>query len=87
MIDMMNNIYVVKDLSRLSGHSVHTVKFYLKLGLLREFGRSPQTRIRYFNDATLDRLSMIRRLRKEQKSLAQIRQLLETAAPPAAATG
>ena len=84
---MVNNIYVVKDLSRLSGHSVYTVKFYLKLGLLREFGRSPQTRIRYFNDATLDRLSVIRRLRKEQKSLAQIRQLLETAAPPVTATG
>ena len=87
MIEMVNNIYVVKDLSRLSGHSVYTVKFYLKLGLLREFGRSPQTRIRYFNDATLDRLSMIRQLRKEQKSLAQIRQLLETAAPTVATTG
>ena len=77
---MMTNIYVTKDLSRLSGHSIHTIKFYLKLGLLREFGRSPQTRIRYFDDATLERISTIRRLRKEQKSLAEIQRLLTTAA-------
>lgn len=73
----MTNIYVLKDLSRLSGHSVHTVKFYAKLGLIQEFGRSPETRIRYFDDGTLARLSAIRKLRKEQKSLAEIRRLLE----------
>ena len=74
---MMTNIYVTKDLSRLSGHSIHTIKFYLKVGLLKEFGRSPQTRIGYFNDATLERLSAIRRLRKARKSLAEIHHLLD----------
>ena len=76
MVVIMTNIYVTKDLSRLSGHSIYTIKFYLKLGLLREFGRSPQTRIRYFNDATLERLSTIRRLRKEHRSLTEIQHLL-----------
>lgn len=75
------NIYLVKDLSRLSGHSVHTIKFYLKLGLIRETGRSPQTRFRYFDDSTLSRLSQIRAWRKEQRSLADIRTLLDSSTP------
>ena len=75
------NIYLVKDLSRLSGHSVHTIKFYLKLGLIRETGRSPQTRFRYFDDSTLSRLAQIRAWRKEQRSLADISTLLDPSTP------
>ena len=71
------NIYMLKDLARLSGQSVHTVKFYLKRGLIREIGRSPSTRFRYFNDATVERLQRIRTLRREQKSLADIQRVLD----------
>ena len=73
------NVYLLKDLSRLSGHSVHTLKFYLKRGLIAESGRSPETRFRYFDDSTLARLARIRSFRKEQKSLAEISRLLESA--------
>lgn len=72
----MDNFYLIKDLSRLSGHSVYTLKFYLKLGLFKEIGRSPQTRFRYFNDTTLQQLAQIRSLRKQNKSLEEIRELL-----------
>lgn len=60
----------------MSGHSIHTLKFYLKLGLIKETGRSPETRFRYFDDTTLERLSTIRTFRKEHKSLADIQQFL-----------
>ena len=70
------NLYLMKDLSRLSGHSIHTLKFYLKLGLIQEVGRSPETRFRYFDDTTVDRLARIRALRKQRKSLHQIQTLL-----------
>ena len=70
------NPYLIKDLSRLSGHSVYTIKFYLKIGLIREIGRSPETRFRYFDDSTVEQLSRIRTLRKERKSLAQIQELI-----------
>jgi len=73
-------MYLMKDLSRLSGHSVHTLKFYLKIGLIQESGRSPETRFRYFNDATLARLSQIRFWRKQRKSLADIQSLLVNSA-------
>ena len=71
------NLYLMKDLSRLSGHSVYTLKFYLKRGLIQEVGRSPETRFRYFDDTTLERLSKIRAWRKQQKSLEEIQRLLE----------
>jgi DNA-binding transcriptional MerR regulator len=73
-----DNLYLVKDLSRLSGHSIHTIKFYLKLKLIQEAGRSPQTRFRYFNEETVERLAKIRALRKEGKRLSEIAQLLTT---------
>ncbi len=69
-------VYLIKDLSRLSGHSVYTLKFYLKLGLISEIGRSPETRFRYFNDHTVERLLAIRAFRKQDKSLAEIKALL-----------
>ena len=77
----VTNFYLLKDLSRLSGHSVYTIKFYLKLGLIHEAGRSPETRFRYFDDATLDRVAAIRAWRKQEKSLAEIGQLLNAPAP------
>ena len=69
-------LYLLKDVSRLSGQSVYTLKFYLKLGLIQEAGRSPETRFRYFDDATLEQLSRIRAWRKQDKSLAEIHALL-----------
>ncbi|MFA4982290.1 MAG: MerR family transcriptional regulator [Candidatus Omnitrophota bacterium] len=72
-----NNLYLVKDLSRLSGLSVYTVKYYLKLGLIREIGRSPETNFRYFNNSTVDSLKRIIGLRKEKVSLNKIRYLMD----------
>lgn len=66
------NIYLLKDLARLSGYSIHTIKYYLKLGLIKEFGRSPETRFRYFDDSTLENLRKIRTLRKQGKSIKEI---------------
>jgi DNA-binding transcriptional MerR regulator len=48
------------------------VKFYLKIGLLKEVSRSPETRYRYFDDTTIDKLKKIRVLRKEGKAIKEI---------------
>jgi DNA-binding transcriptional MerR regulator len=74
---MASSIYMLKDVARLSGQSIHTIKFYLKLGLIREVGRSPETRFRFFDDSTLQRLQHIRQLRKESKSLQEIHTMLD----------
>ena len=84
-MDRIANVYLLKDLARLSGQSIYTIKFYLKLGLIRESGRSPQTRFRYFDDGTLAQLATIRAWRKQQKSLAEIATLLNPEPRPASA--
>ena len=73
----MRTIYLIKDLARLSGHTIYTIKYYLTLGIIKEIGRSPETNFRYFDDTTLKRLQKIRILRKENKSLAEIKERLE----------
>lgn len=69
----IRNIYLLKDLARLSGYSIHTLKFYLKVGLIKEIGRSPETNFRYFDDSTVDKLKEIRNLRKDGCSIKDIR--------------
>ena len=69
----MKNIYLIKVLARISGHSVYTIKFYLKEGLIEEIGRSPSTNFRYFDDSTVKELEKIRSLRRKGKSIAGIK--------------
>ena len=76
---MEKNIYLIKDIARLSGLSIYTVKYYLKLGLIKETGRSPETNFRYFDDTTVKGLNEIRRLRKDRVSLRKINELLRSA--------
>lgn len=73
MEDKIDNIYLIKDLARLSGYSIHTLKFYLKIGLFKEVSRSPETRFRYFDDSSLELLKKIRDFRKEGKSIKEIK--------------
>lgn len=88
MASALDKLYLVKDLSRLTGHSVYTIKYYLKLGLIHESGRSPVTRFRYFDDAAIERLQRIRAWRREQRSLRDIADLLRSGdAAPQAAVG
>lgn len=72
----MDTIYLIKDLATLSGFSIYTIKFYLKIGLIKEAGRFPETNFRYFNNFTLERLKKIRQLRREKKSIKIIKQKL-----------
>lgn len=72
-MDNIANIYLIKDLARITGYSIHTLKFYLKIGLIKEASRSPETRYRYFDDSTVSLLNKIHALRKEGKSIQQIR--------------
>ncbi|MDO8489648.1 MAG: MerR family transcriptional regulator [Candidatus Omnitrophota bacterium] len=69
----MPNILLIKDLSRTTGFSVYTIKFYLKTGLIKEVSRSPETRYRYFDESTVEKLKKIRILQKEGKSLREIK--------------
>jgi len=69
-------IYLIKDLSRLSGLSIYTIKYYLKMGLVKEVSRSQETNFRYFNDITLERLQRIIALRREKVPLKKIQDII-----------
>jgi DNA-binding transcriptional MerR regulator len=71
------NIYLIKDLAQLTGYSIYTIKFYYKLGLIKEVGRSFGTNYRYFDDTTIEELKRIRQLRRSKKSLKEIKQILD----------
>lgn len=73
---MMRNIYLIKDLARLTGYSIYTIKYYLKIGLIKEFGRSPQANFRYFTDSTVEQLKNIHKLRTDKKSIAEIKKII-----------
>lgn len=73
----MQNILLLKDLAQISGQSIYTIKYYLKIGLIEEVGRSPQTRFRYFDHSNVSRLEQIRQLRKQNKSIKEIQEILK----------
>lgn len=72
----MHNLYLVKDLARLTGLSIETIKFYLKIRLISEVGRSPETNFRYFDETTVDQLKKIIELRRGKLSIKEIKELL-----------
>ena len=74
---MLKKIYLLKDLAKISGYSTHALKFYLRLGLLKEIGRSPETNFRYFDDSSCVRLKKIRELQKKNCSLKEIHHQLQ----------
>lgn len=74
--ECMKNIYLLKDISRITGQSIHTIKYYLKLGIVKEIGRSPGTNFRFFDDSTIETLNKIRELRRNNIPLREIKNLL-----------
>jgi DNA-binding transcriptional MerR regulator len=77
MPNKTSNIYLIKDLARLTGFSIYTLKYYLKIGLIKEVSRSPETNFRYFDDSTINKLKKIRNLRKQGTSIKEIKQNLQ----------
>ena len=72
----ISNVYLIKDLARVTGYSIHTLKYYLKIGLFKEASRSPETRFRYFDDATVEKLKKIHAMRKQGVSIKNIKDVL-----------
>ncbi len=73
----MGDIYLIKDLANTTGHSIETVKYYLKIGLIKELGKTPNTNFRYFDESAVKVLNKIRMLRTENNSIAQIKEILK----------
>ena len=62
----MEKIYMIGDLARITGLSVDTLNYYLRIGLIGSVSRSERAGYRYFDDSTVEVLNKIfeRRLQK-----------------------
>ncbi len=76
-MDTIRNVYLIKDLAQLTGLSIDSIKYYCKLGLLQEEGRSQGTNFRYFGEAAVRTLQKIHQLRTQKISLKEIRSELQ----------
>jgi len=74
----MKNVYLIKDLAQVTGYSVDTLKYYLKIGLIKEVARGFETNFRFFDDSTVEELKKIRQLRKDGSSIKLIKEKLST---------
>ncbi|RKY83288.1 hypothetical protein DRQ09_10265 [candidate division KSB1 bacterium] len=68
----MENIYLIGDLARKTGLSIDTLNYYLRIGLIKEIGRSERNNYRYFNDDTVEQLNRIIDLRLKKVPIKEI---------------
>jgi DNA-binding transcriptional MerR regulator len=73
MAAMINNVLSIGELSRLSGLSAHTLRFYESAGILKPAGRAANGHRRYRDDDLLW-LEFVLRLKVTGMPLAEIRQ-------------
>ncbi|MCP4724076.1 MAG: MerR family transcriptional regulator [bacterium] len=73
----MSNIYMIGDLARHTGFSIDTLNYYLRIGLIKEVGRSERNNYRYFDDSTLEVLNKIKKLRLEKVPIKEITRRIE----------
>lgn len=71
-------IYMIGDLAKETGLSIHTLNYYLNIGLIKPAGQSERNRYRFFDDSTVELLQQVIELRKQKVSIKKIqRQLAE----------
>ncbi|MGV8933651.1 MAG: MerR family transcriptional regulator [Gallionellaceae bacterium] len=73
MAEVTNNIFYIGELSRLSGLSTHTIRFYESVGVIKPAGRAPNGHRRYNRDDVLW-LEFVHRLKVTGMPLAEITQ-------------
>ncbi|MDH5444347.1 MAG: heavy metal-responsive transcriptional regulator [Gammaproteobacteria bacterium] len=74
-------IYKIGDVANLSGLSVDTLRYYEKIGLLKNIFRN-ESGIRLYSDKDISQLNFIKRAQRMNFSLEEIRDLLEMRTNP-----
>ncbi len=69
-------MYSIQDVSKKTGLSTHTLRFYEKEGLLSKVERSPGG-FRQYTDADLEALNLIRHLKNTGMSLQEITRFMK----------
>ena len=65
-------VYLISDLTSRTGLSIHTINYYIRLGLIREVVRAERSGYRLFDDETVATLERIIELRRHQVPIREI---------------
>lgn len=68
----MANIYMIGDLARHTKYSIDTLNYYLRIGLIKEVGRSERSNYRYFDDSTVEQIKRIQELRMKKVPVKEL---------------
>ena len=79
----MNNRpqYKIGDVATMAGVSVDTLRYYVKIGLLKNIYRN-ESGVRLYSDRDISQLNFIKRAQRMNFSLEEIRDLLEMRTDP-----
>ncbi len=68
----MSPVFLIGDLASQTGLSIHTLNYYIRLGLIEEVTRSDRSGYRLFNAETVKTLKKVIRLRQRQTPIREI---------------
>ncbi len=68
----MSPVFLIGDLASKTGLSIHTLNYYLQLGLIVEVARSERSKYRMFNEDTIKALEKIIELRQQNVPIKEI---------------
>ncbi len=69
--------YLIGDVATKTGLSIDTINYYLRIGLIKEVGRSERSGYRYFNNETVELLMKIIDLRLNYVPIREIKKRMK----------
>ncbi|MCF7811946.1 MerR family transcriptional regulator [bacterium] len=68
----MEPVYMIGDLASKTGLSIHTINYYINLGLIKAAARADRSGYRLFNGKALEALNSIIDLRRQKVPIREI---------------
>ena len=68
----MEPVYMIGDLASKTGLSIHTINYYLNLGLIEAAARADRSGYRLFDSETLKTLKQVIKLRSQKVPIREI---------------
>ncbi len=68
----MRPVYLIGDLASRTGLSIHTLNYYIRLGLISEVTRADRSGYRLFDEGTIEALQRVIDLRRRQVPIKEI---------------
>ena len=68
----MRPVLLIGDLASMTGLSIHTINYYIRLGLIKAVTRSERSGYRLFSRETVEQLASIMALRRKKVPIREL---------------